>query len=59
VTATEAAKFLKLVEKVRNHQPQEDIRAVFFGFRADKAARKAIAETGAAMVFTRGVIFPR
>jgi predicted transcriptional regulator len=58
VTATEATKFLRLVEKVRTHQPQEDIRAVFFGFRADKAARKAITEAGAAMVFTRGVIFP-
>jgi len=44
---------------VRKYQPQEDIRAVFFGFRADKAAREAIVKAGAAMIFTRGVIFPR
>jgi len=34
------------------------IRALFFGYRADRKAREEIVKAGAAMVFTRGVIIP-
>jgi hypothetical protein len=49
---------MKLVARLRAARPAEDIRALFFGYRADRIAREAILEAGAAMVFTRGVIIP-
>jgi NTP pyrophosphatase (non-canonical NTP hydrolase) len=58
VSATEVARFMKLVARLRAARPAEDIRALFFGYRADRIAREAILEAGAAMVFTRGVIIP-
>lgn len=58
VTATEVARFMKLVERLRAARPDDDIRAVFFGYRADRKAREAIVKAGAAMVFTRGILIP-
>lgn len=58
VTVSEVEKFLRLVELVRASKPGEDIRAVFFGYRAERAARDLIQAKGASMVFTRGVVFP-
>jgi len=58
VSASEVVRFLKIVQRVRAAQPTDDIRPLFFGFRADRKAREAITSSGAAMVFTRGVIFP-
>ena len=57
-TAKEVARFMKVVERLRAARPDEDIRALFFGYRADRKAREAILAAGAAMVFTRGVIIP-
>jgi hypothetical protein len=58
VSATEVARFMKVIERLRAARPADDIRALFFGYRADRKAREAIVNAGAAMVFTRGVIIP-
>ena len=58
VSATEVARFMKVIERLRAARPDEDIRALFFGYRADRKAREEIVKAGAAMVFTRGVIIP-
>lgn len=58
VSATEVARFMKAIERLRATRPDEDIRALFFGYRADRKAREEIVKAGAAMVFTRGVIIP-
>ncbi|MFM7521549.1 MAG: hypothetical protein ACKO9B_13915 [Planctomycetota bacterium] len=58
VSASEVRKFLMVVEAAREAIPGADIRAMFFGYRADSQARKAITSAGAAMVFTRGVMIP-
>jgi hypothetical protein len=58
VTAKEVTRFMKVVERLRAARPDQDIRALFFGYRADRKAREAILAAGAAMVFTRGVIIP-
>ncbi len=58
VSATEVARFIKGIERLRATRPDEDIRALFFGYRADRKAREEIVKAGAAMVFTRGVIIP-
>ena len=58
VSTTEVSKFLRIVEKVRAAHPGEDVRPLFFGYKANAAARALIVEAGAAMVFTRGVMIP-
>jgi len=58
VSTTEVSKFLKIVDKVRAVHPGEDMRPLFFGYKANAAARALIVEAGAAMVFTRGVMIP-
>jgi hypothetical protein len=58
VSATEVARFMTVIERLRATRPDEDIRALFFGYRADRKAREEIVKAGAAMVFTRGVIIP-
>jgi hypothetical protein len=58
VSATEVARFMTVIERLRATRPDEDIRALFFGYRADRKAREEIVKAGAAMAFTRGVIIP-
>lgn len=58
VSATEVTRFMKIIERLRAAHPGDDIRPLFFGYRADRKAREAITEAGAAMVFTRGVMIP-
>ncbi|MFM8435855.1 MAG: hypothetical protein ACKOBP_11045 [Planctomycetia bacterium] len=58
VSATEVTRFMRIVESLRAARPDEDIRALFFGYRADRKARDEIVQAGAAMVFTRGVMIP-
>ena len=58
VSAKEVARFMKVIERLRATHPADDIRALFFGYRADRKAREEIVNAGAAMVFTRGVIIP-
>ena len=58
VSAAEVEKFLALVAKLRAARPEEEIRPLFFGYRAERKARELIVKAGAAMVFTRGVMIP-
>jgi len=58
ISPAEVQRFLKAVEKVRAARPAEDIRSVFFGYKANRTARDLIVNSGAAMVFTRGVMIP-
>ncbi|MFM7413569.1 MAG: hypothetical protein ACKO6E_10230 [Planctomycetota bacterium] len=46
------------MKKVRETHPGDDIRPLFFGFKANAATRKLIAQSSAAMIFTRGVMIP-
>ena len=58
VSTAEVSKFLRIVEKVREAYPGEDIRPLFFGYKANSAARGLITQSHAAMIFTRGVMIP-
>jgi hypothetical protein len=58
VTAKEVERFMKVIGWLQAAHPDQDIRGLFFGYRADRKAREAILSAGAAMVFTRGVIIP-
>ena len=58
VSPTEVARFMKVIQRLRATHPDQDIRALFFGYKADRKAREAIVNAGAAMVFTRGVMIP-
>jgi hypothetical protein len=58
VSTAEVTKFLKVVEKIRSRHPGQDIRPLFFGYKADRKAREMIVKAGAAMIFTRGVMIP-
>jgi len=58
VSTTEVAKFLRIVEKVREAHPGDDIRPLFFGYKANAATRTLITQANAAMIFTRGVMIP-
>jgi hypothetical protein len=58
VSAAEVTKFLKVVAKIRSRHPNDDIRPLFFGYKADRKARELIVKSGAAMIFTRGVMIP-
>lgn len=58
VSTTEVSKFLRIVEKILAAHPGEDVRPLFFGYKANAAARALIVEAGAAMVFNRGVMIP-
>ena len=58
ISTAEVTKFLKVVEKIRSRHPGQDIRPLFFGYKADRKARELIVKAGAAMIFTRGVMIP-
>jgi uncharacterized protein YifN (PemK superfamily) len=58
VSTAEVTKFLKVVAKIRSRHPNDDIRPLFFGYKADRKARELIVKSGAAMIFTRGVMIP-
>jgi hypothetical protein len=58
LSAAEVEKFLALVAKLRAAWPDEEIRPLFFGYKAQRKARELIVKAGAAMVFTRGVMIP-
>ena len=59
VSPVEVQRFLRIVEKTRAAHPNDDIRPLFFGYKADRKARELIIAHGAAMVFTRGVMIPK
>ena len=59
VSPVEVQRFLRVVEKAKAAHPEQDIRPLFFGYKADRKARELIVKAGAAMVFTRGVMIPK
>ena len=58
VSRKEVEGFLAIIERYRSLHPHEDIRPLFFGYKADRKARERIVAEGTAMVFTRGVMLP-
>jgi len=58
VSLKEVEGFLAIVDRLRAARPEDEIRPLFFGYKADRKARQKIVSSGAAMVFTRGVIIP-
>lgn len=58
VSVKEVKRFLGLVRKLKEARPTDDIRPLFFGYKAERRARELIVASGAAMVFTRGVMIP-
>ena len=58
VSRKEVDGFLAIIERYRSLNPHEDIRPLFFGYKADRRARERIVAEGTAMVFTRGVMLP-
>ena len=58
VSRKEVDGFLAIIERYRSLHPHEDIRPLFFGYKADRRARERIVAEGTAMVFTRGVMLP-
>jgi hypothetical protein len=59
VSPVEVQRFLRIVNKAKEAHPEDDIRPLFFGYKADRKARDLILEAKAAMVFTRGVMIPK
>ncbi|MDW8350023.1 MAG: hypothetical protein RML49_07185, partial [Verrucomicrobiae bacterium] len=55
LTEKEVVRFLKIVDRVKKGIKGK-VKALFFGFRALSAAREKIERSGAAMVFSRGVM---
>ncbi len=58
VSLKEVEGFLAVIDRFRAAHPDDDIRPLFFGYKADRKARQKIIASGAAMVFTRGVMIP-
>ena len=58
VSVKEVKRFLGLVGRLKEARPTDDIRPLFFGYKAERRARDLIVASGAAMVFTRGVMIP-
>ena len=58
VSVKEVKRFLGLVGRLKEARPTENIRPLFFGYKAERRARELIVASGAAMVFTRGVMIP-
>ncbi|WJI24067.1 hypothetical protein MZ909_12850 [Thermosynechococcus sp. B0] len=55
ITESEVERFLNLVAQV---EAPEEIRPLFFGYRAERAAKALIRDRDAVMVTTRGKYFP-
>ncbi len=58
VSRKEVDGFLAIIERYQSLHPEDDIRPLFFGYKADRKARERLVAAGAAMVFTSGVMLP-
>jgi hypothetical protein len=58
VSESEIRRSLEVAERARESAYGADILAMFFRFRADSQARKAIAGASTGMVFTRSAMIP-
>lgn len=55
ITETEVHEFLAVVHRVRPFIAVDDVRVLFFGYRAGDDARRLIAEYGGLLAFPRGL----
>jgi hypothetical protein len=56
ITEAEVREFLEIVNRVRPAIAADDVRVLFFGYRASEAARRLIAEYGCLLAFPRGIV---
>ena len=56
ITEAEVREFLEIVNRVRPSIAADDVRVLFFGYRAGEAARRLIAEHGCLLAFPRGMV---
>jgi len=56
ITDLEVREFLAIVDRVRPFIEADDVRVLFFGYRAGEAARRLIAEHGCLLAFPRGIV---
>lgn len=55
ITESEVREFLAIVDRVRPCIAADDVRVLFFGYRAGETARRLIAEYGCLLAFPRGI----
>jgi hypothetical protein len=56
ITEAEVREFLEIVNRVRPSIAADDVRVLFFGYRAGEAARRLMAEYGCLLAFPRGIV---
>jgi hypothetical protein len=56
ITEAEVREFLEIVNRVRPAVSADDVRVLFFGYRAGEAARRLIAEHRCLLAFPRGIV---
>ena len=56
ITEAEVREFLEIVNRVRPSIAADDVRVLFFGYRAGEAARRLIAEHRCLLAFPRGIV---
>ncbi|MFM7035612.1 MAG: hypothetical protein ACKOYJ_10620 [Planctomycetia bacterium] len=56
ITETEVRSFLATTDRVRLAAGADDVRVLFFGYRASEEVRRLIAEHGCLLAFPRGLI---
>ncbi|MFM8634439.1 MAG: hypothetical protein ACKOEX_06475 [Planctomycetia bacterium] len=56
ITETEVRSFLATTDRVRLTAGADDVRVLFFGYRASEEVRRLIAEHGCLLAFPRGLI---
>ena len=56
ITLREVEDFLKVVGRVRPAMQCDDVRAIFFAYRASGDARQAVAATGGYLAFPHDII---
>ncbi|MEX0671629.1 MAG: hypothetical protein WD060_14360 [Pirellulales bacterium] len=56
ITETEVREFLAIADRVRPSIVADDVRVLFFGYRAGESARRLIAEYGCILAFPRGIV---
>ena len=56
ITDAEVREFLEIVSRVRASIAADDVRVLFFGYRAGESARRLITEYDALLAFPRGLV---
>jgi hypothetical protein len=56
ITEAEVREFFEIVNRVRPAIAADDVRVLFFGYRAGEAARRLIAEHRCLLAFPRGIV---